>query len=73
MSALQRLEEKIEQWKRDHEALKLQNRELKSQLENLSGSQNEHKTQVELLERELKEKDLEIEKIISQVEALLAQ
>ncbi len=73
MSALRRLQDKIEQWKRDHEALKLQNAEFKSQLENLSGSQNEHKTQAEALKRELEEKDLEIEKIISQVETLLAQ
>jgi len=39
MSALQKLQEKIEQWKRDHEALKEQNAELTSQLATAAGAQ----------------------------------
>ena len=89
MSALQRLQEKIEQWKRDHETIKLQNSELKSQLEGASGvleaqealkselaSKAQECTTLEenlaSLQNELEEKDAEIEKIITQVEALLS-
>ena len=89
MSALQKLQEKIEQWKRDHEALKAQNAELTSQLSNAAGVQEAQESlKVELetkaslcttqeetiasLEKELREKDEEIEKIIAQVETLLA-
>ena len=89
MSALQRLQEKIEQWKRDHETIKLQNSELKSQLEGVSGmAEAQEALQSELaskaqecttleenlasLQNELEEKDAEIEKIITQVEALLS-
>jgi SMC interacting uncharacterized protein involved in chromosome segregation len=89
MSALQKLQEKIEQWKDNHEALKAQNDDLKSQLSNAQGateakdalnqeleaatakSQTQEETIVSL-QRELTEKDEEIEKIITQVEALLA-
>ena len=72
MSALQRLQEKIEQWRVGHEALKSENAQLKIELSNLSGSQNEQSGQIEALKRELEEKDIEIEKIIAQVETLLA-
>ncbi len=72
MSALQRLQEKIEQWRVGHEALKSENAQLKIELSNLSGSQNEQNGQIEALRRELEEKDTEIEKIIAQVETLLA-
>ncbi len=72
MSALQRLQEKIEQWRVGHEALKSENAQLKIELSNLSGSQNEQNGQIEALRRELEEKDIEIEKIIAQVETLLA-
>ncbi len=89
MSALQKLQEKIEQWKVNHEALKEQNSQLKSQLESASGAVEEieslknrleQKSQecislqesVGRLEQDLAEKDAEIEKIITQVEALLA-
>ena len=88
MSALQKLQEKIEQWKNDHEALKAQNSDLKSQLAALASSENEHKAlaveleaktklcetqeeSISALRRELDEKDIEIEKIIAQVENLL--
>ncbi len=72
MSALQKLQEKIEQWRVDHEALKSENAQLKVELSNASGSQNEQEAQVAALKRELEEKDAEIEKIIAQVETLLA-
>jgi len=88
MSALQRLQEKIEQWKRDHENLKSQNNDLKSQLAGVASAQKEkellmvelesknslcmtQKETIETLNRELAEKDTEIEKIIAQVETLL--
>ena len=72
MSALQRLQEKIEQWRVDHEALKSENAQLKVELSTVSGSQNEQALQVEALKNELEEKDTEIEKIIAQVESLLS-
>ena len=89
MAALQKLQEKIEQWKHDHEALISQNANLKSQLagvaeaqkanESLSIEVDAKRTQCQTLEetvatlrRELEEKDIEIEKIIAQVETLLA-
>jgi len=72
MSALQKLQEKIEQWRVDHEALKSENAQLKVELSNVSGSQNAQEAQIAALKRELEEKDVEIEKIIAQVESLLA-
>jgi len=89
MSALQKLQEKIEQWRVDHEALKVQNSDLKSQLAGVASSQNDQLAliaelraeidkcvlkdeKIEALQRELAEKDEEIEKIIAQVESLLA-
>ena len=72
MSALQKLQEKIEQWRVDHEALKSENAQLKVELSTVSGSQSEQEAQVASLKRELEEKDIEIEKIITQVESLLA-
>ena len=72
MSALQRLQEKIEQWRVDHESLKSENAQLKIELSNVSGSQNEQEAQIAALRSELEEKDTEIEKIIAQVETLLA-
>ena len=72
MSALQKLQEKIEQWRADHEALKSENAQLKVELSNVSSSQNEQESQIAALKSELEEKDAEIEKIIEQVESLLA-
>ena len=72
MAALQKLQEKIEQWRVDHEALKSENAQLKAELSNASGSQNAQEAQIATLKRELEEKDAEIEKIIAQVESLLA-
>ncbi|DAB40152.1 MAG TPA: hypothetical protein CFH81_08080 [Sulfurovum sp. UBA12169] len=72
MSALHRLQEKIAQWKRDHEALKEENAQLKNRLDTTADSQNQQAAVIEALKRELEEKDAEIEKIIAQVEALLS-
>ena len=72
MAALQRLQEKIEQWRVDHEALKAENEKLKIELQNATGSQGEKDAQIEALRVELAEKDAEIEKIIAQVETLLS-
>ena len=72
MAALQRLQEKIEQWRADHEALKAENEKLKIELQHASGSEGEKDAQIEALKKELSEKDAEIEKIIAQVETLLA-
>ncbi len=72
MSALQKLQEKIEQWRVDHEALKSENAQLRTELSNASGAQGEKDTVIETLRRELAEKDAEIEKIIAQVESLLS-
>ena len=72
MSALQKLQEKIEQWRVDHEAIKVENAQLKVELGNASGAQGEKDMTIETLRRELAEKDAEIEKIIAQVESLLS-
>ena len=71
MPALQKLQEKIEQWRAGHEALKSENAQLKIELSNLSGYQSEQEAQIAALKRELEEKDAQIEKIVAQVEALL--
>ena len=89
MSALQKLQEKITQWRQDHEALKEQNANLKSQLAGVAAAQKEKESlaievdakatqcasleeTIATLRRELEEKDIEIEKIITQVESLLS-
>ena len=72
MSVLQKLQEKIEQWRVDHEALKSENAQLKIELSNASGAQGDNESQIAALKKELEEKDEEIEKIIAQVETLLA-
>lgn len=72
MLALQRLQEKIEEWRVEHEAIKNENARLKIELSTLSSAQSDKETEIGLLELELEEKDTEIEKIIAQVEALLS-
>jgi allophanate hydrolase subunit 1 len=89
MAALNRLQEKIEQWRVDHEELKKQNADLKSQLAGVAEAQKANESlvikveaqatqcttleeTVVTLKNELEEKDAEIEKIIAQVESLLA-
>jgi len=53
MSALQKLQEKIEQWKVNHEALKVQNSDLKSQLAGVANSQNDQEVLIAELRSEL--------------------
>ncbi len=53
MSALQKLQEKIEQWRVDHESLKMQNNDLKSQLAGVASSQNEQETLITGLRNEV--------------------
>ena len=72
MSALNRLQEKITELKNGFEAIRQENEALKIEIGNISGSQNEKEAELEALQRELREKDEEIEKIIAQVETLLA-
>jgi chromosome segregation ATPase len=72
MSALQKLQEKIEEWRVSHEAMKAEYALLKVELESDSHTQNEKDTVIEALRNELAEKDAEIEKIIAQVESLLS-
>jgi len=89
MAALQKLQEKIEQWREDHEELKRQNADLKSQLAGVAEAQKKNESlmieveaktkqcmeleaRISALKHELEEKDIEIEKIIAQVESLLA-
>jgi len=66
MSALQRLQEKIEQWKRDHETLKLQNSEFKSQLEGVSDMTEAQ----EALKSELADKSQECETLQESIATL---
>jgi len=89
MSALERLQEKIEQLKTDYVAIQEQNKNLKSQLAGVAAAHTDQevlvtelRTELEkctaqeqtiyTLQKELKEKDEEVEKIIAQVESLLA-
>jgi len=89
MSALQRLQEKIEQWRVKYEELKSENGELKIKLNDVANYKTEQSELIAGLEqeveqcimqedtinelrKELSDKDAEIEKIISQVESLLA-
>ncbi|MFK5976487.1 MAG: hypothetical protein QM493_08275 [Sulfurovum sp.] len=69
MSPLQKLREKIEQWKLKYNRLQEENSRLKADLDAVA--QNKDSSQIIALKRELEEKDREIEKIITQVEALL--
>ena len=83
MSALQKLQEKIEQWRVDHESIKLQNSNLKSQLAGLASSQNEHKSVVLALEEKKKVctsqeetielLQLELEEKDAEIEKIIAQ
>ncbi len=88
MSALQKLQKKIEEWKVNYKVLKTENSELKQQVEGIVNSNEDelrlthelveksekcivYELTITALKEELKEKDVEIEKIIMQVETLL--
>ncbi len=66
MSALQKLQAKIEQWHKDQETLKMQNRNLKSQLDIVASA---HESQHTLL-KELEAKTLECNLLQKKVETL---
>ncbi len=53
MSALQKLQEKIEQWRVDHEALKAQNSDLKGQLAEVASKHNEQESLIAELRNEV--------------------
>ena len=72
MTALQRLQEKIEELKNNYLGMKHEIGELKSQLEGVYASQGEQENVIGQLRHELEEKDREIEGIVAKVEELLA-
>ena len=72
MNALERLNDKISQWKSSYEALQNENEQLRLELTNAAGSQGQKDSEIERLRSELEAKDVEIEKIIAQVESLLS-
>lgn len=72
MSALKTLQEKIEAWKEEYQILKKENISLREMLKSNETADSDYAEQIKTLKRELKEKDDEIEKIIKQVETLLA-
>jgi predicted RNase H-like nuclease (RuvC/YqgF family) len=68
VSALSRLQERIEELKNKYEAMKHETTELRARLEGVDDQQNT----INALRYELDEKDREIEEIVTKVEALLA-
>jgi chromosome segregation ATPase len=90
MNVLQKLQDKINELKKEHESIKMQNEDLKNKLAGVASKQEEQQNLINHLKNEaekcsalestiddlrleLLEKDEEIEKIISQVEALLSE
>ena len=83
MSALQKLQEKIEEWKKDHETLKAQNADLKSQLAGVAGAQKENESLVINVEAKIKECEsleetvvtlqCELEEKDAEIEKIIAQ
>jgi predicted RNase H-like nuclease (RuvC/YqgF family) len=83
MSALDRLKEKVEAWKQRIDELEQANQDLKAQLEHLpqrdddeAGSLREAlevcQERVAVLEKDIVDKDREIDAIIAKVEAMIA-
>ena len=83
MAALQKLQEKIEQWRRDHEELKKQNANLKSQLAGVAEAQKANEslvieveakaTQCTELETTVATLTRELEEKDSEIEKIIAQ
>jgi len=83
MAALQRLQEKIEQWKKDHETLKAQNANLKSQLAGVAEVQQAKEslvmeveaktTQCQTLEETITSLRRELEEKDTEIEKIIAQ
>ncbi|RLA69757.1 MAG: hypothetical protein DRG30_09855 [Epsilonproteobacteria bacterium] len=72
MSALERLQEKIEQLKNNYLGMRHEIDELKSQLEDVYASKGEQDNTIGQLRSELEEKDREIEGIVTKIEELLS-
>jgi chromosome segregation ATPase len=72
MSALGRLQEKIQELKEQYEALQQENAQLKAQIQHLSSSHGTQQASIAELRQELQDKDKEVEAIIAKVEALLS-
>ncbi len=72
MSALERLQEKIEQLKNNYLGMRHEIDELKSQLEDVYTSKGEQDNTIGQLRNELEEKDREIEGIVAKIEELLS-
>ena len=72
MTALQRLQEKIEQLKNNYHGMQHEIGELRAQLEGVNASRGEQQGIIDQLRNELEEKDREIEGIVAKVEELLA-
>jgi|GEM_PF-1223432 peptidoglycan hydrolase CwlO-like protein len=72
MNTLQRLQEKIEELKNNYVAMQKEISLLNTQLEDAQVKQNDQLKVIELLKRELEEKDKEIEEIVTKVEELLS-
>jgi len=83
MAALNRLQEKIEQWRQDHEELKKQNADLKSQLAGVAGAQKANEslvieveaksTQCTALEERVASLKRELEEKDNEIEKIIAQ
>ena len=83
MAALNRLQEKIAQWKKDHEALKAQNADLKSQLAGVAEAQKDNEslvieveaktTQCQTLEATVATLRKELEEKDAEIEKIIAQ
>jgi len=83
MNALQKLQEKIEQWRRDHEELKTQNANLKSQLAGVAEAQKANEslvieveakaTQCTTLEETVATLRRELEEKDAEIEKIIAQ
>ncbi|PTB83730.1 hypothetical protein C9926_01435 [Sulfurovum lithotrophicum] len=83
MAALQKLQEKIEQWRRDHEELKRQNADLKSQLAGVAEAQKANEslvieveaktTQCRELESTVATLRRELEEKDTEIEKIIAQ
>ena len=72
MSALSRLQEKIEQLKSNYEAMRRESDEMRAKIDGVSGNEHEMQKTINAIRYELEEKDREIEEIVTKVESLLA-
>ena len=65
MSALQKLQEKIEEWKKDHEMLQTQNANLKSQLAGVAEAQKANESLIINVEAKTKECEVLEETVVT--------